>query len=90
VGRLSGDEFAVILPGLADPSDAAGLADRVVACFDAPFRLDGWETEIGTSVGVAVHDPRERTSAEELLRRADAAMYRHEERALRSPAEDAR
>jgi diguanylate cyclase (GGDEF)-like protein len=77
VGRLSGDEFAVILPGLGEPSDAAGLAERVVACFDVPFRLDGAETEIGTSVGVAVHDPSEGTSAEELLRRADAAMYRH-------------
>jgi diguanylate cyclase (GGDEF)-like protein len=77
VGRLSGDEFAVILPGLGEPSDAAGLAERVVACFDLPFRLEGAETEIGTSVGVAVHDPSEGTSAEELLRRADAAMYRH-------------
>ncbi len=85
VGRLSGDEFAVILPALAEPSDAAGLADRVVTCFDAPFRLDGTESEIGTSVGVAVHDPREGTSAEELLRRADAAMYRHKERTPRPP-----
>jgi diguanylate cyclase (GGDEF)-like protein len=75
VGRLSGDEFAVILPGLADPSDAAALAERLVACFDAPFRLDGVETRIGTSVGVAVHEAREPTTADELIRRADDAMY---------------
>jgi diguanylate cyclase (GGDEF)-like protein len=83
VGRLSGDEFAVILPGITEASDADGLAERVVACFDTPFRLDGVEAEIGTSVGIAVHDPREGASAEELLRRADAAMYRHKERAAR-------
>jgi diguanylate cyclase (GGDEF)-like protein len=88
VGRLSGDEFAVILPGVADPADAAALADRVVACFAAPFRLDGAETRVGTSVGVAVHDPRDRTSADELLRRADAAMYRHKE--YRRSPEDVR
>ena len=85
VGRLSGDEFAVILAGITEASDAAGLAERVVACFDAPFRLDGSETAIGTSVGVAVHDPHEGIPAEELLRRADAAMYRHKERTPRPP-----
>jgi diguanylate cyclase (GGDEF)-like protein len=90
VGRLSGDEFAVILPGIADPGDAVALADRVVACFDTPFRLEGAETGIGTSVGVAVHDPRERTTADELLRRADAAMYRHKERIPRPLPEDVR
>jgi diguanylate cyclase (GGDEF)-like protein len=84
VGRLSGDEFAVLLPAIADPGDADRLAERVVSCFDSPFRLDGAETEIGTSVGVAVHDSRDRTTAEELLRRADAAMYRHKER-IRPP-----
>ena len=85
VGRLSGDEFAVILAGVAEASDAAGLAERVVACFDVPFRLDGSETAIGTSVGVAVHDPHEGIPAEELLRRADDAMYRHKERTPHPP-----
>jgi diguanylate cyclase (GGDEF)-like protein len=88
VGRLSGDEFAIIAPSLEEPSDAVGLADRVVACFDEPFRLDGHETVMGTSVGVAVHDVREGTTAEQLLRRADAAMYRHKHHGL--TPEDAR
>jgi len=75
--------FAAATEVLADPDtmfDADGLAERVVACFDSPFRLDGAETNMGTSVGVAGHDSRRRTTAEELLRRADAAMYRHKER----------
>jgi diguanylate cyclase (GGDEF)-like protein len=77
VGRLSGDEFAVILPGLADPDDAHGLAIRVEECFAEPFRLEGRVVEVGTSVGVAVHEPG--TTAEDLLKTADAAMYRHKE-----------
>jgi diguanylate cyclase (GGDEF)-like protein len=80
VGRLSGDEFAIILPGLVDGADAAGLADRVAECFTEPFRLDGTAVTVGTSVGVAVHDPASDRTAERLLREADAAMYRHKER----------
>ena len=77
VGRLSGDEFAVLLPGLVDPADAEGLAGRVAACFTEPFRLEGRGVEVGTSVGVAVHQPG--SGAEDLLRQADAAMYRHKQ-----------
>ncbi|WP_346620462.1 diguanylate cyclase domain-containing protein [Blastococcus montanus] len=76
VGRLSGDEFAVILPGLPDAADADGLAARVVDCFTEPFRLEGTDVAVGTSVGVAVHRAGCDT-AQQLLREADAAMYRH-------------
>jgi diguanylate cyclase (GGDEF)-like protein len=79
VGRLSGDEFAIILPGLVDAADARRLADRVSACFAESFRLDGCDVTVGTSVGIAVHDPASGRTAEQLLREADAAMYRHKE-----------
>jgi diguanylate cyclase (GGDEF)-like protein len=82
VGRLSGDEFAIVLPGLVEPEDAHGLAGRVVDCFAEPFRLEGREVVVGTSVGVAVHRPG--TDAEELMRRADAAMYRDKQQRDRS------
>jgi diguanylate cyclase (GGDEF)-like protein len=81
VGRLSGDEFAIILPGLADPEDAHALAERVAACFTDSFRLDGTDVEVGTSVGVAVlRDDADGRTAEQLLREADTAMYRHKQR----------
>jgi len=80
VGRLSGDEFAIILPGLVDATDARRLADRVSACFAESFRLEGTDVTVGTSVGIAVHDPASGRTAEQLLREADAAMYRHKER----------
>jgi diguanylate cyclase (GGDEF)-like protein len=80
VGRLSGDEFAVILPGLVEIEDAAGLAARITDCFVEPFRLDGTEVRIGTSVGLSATRAGGARTAEELLRRADAAMYRHKQR----------
>jgi diguanylate cyclase (GGDEF)-like protein len=75
VGRLSGDEFAVVLPGVTGDEDAAALADRLLGCFDAPFRLEAGEVRIGTSVGVAVQADGTAV-AEQLLRTADADMYR--------------
>jgi diguanylate cyclase (GGDEF)-like protein len=80
VGRLSGDEFAIILPGLVGQYDAHRLADRVNECFATPFRLEGIDVEVGTSVGVALHDDASYGSAEQLLKEADAAMYRDKQR----------
>jgi len=74
VGRLSGDEFAVLLRGLTGPEGARSLADRVLRSFDEPFRLEGRDVRIGTSVGVVVH-PGGPATAEQLLRSADTAMY---------------
>jgi diguanylate cyclase (GGDEF)-like protein len=87
VGRLSGDEFVVILPEVADLADAEGLAQRVTGCFGEPFRLGGKEFPVHASVGLAVHtEDGTDGRAEELLSLADAAMYRvkHEDR-RRSP-----
>jgi diguanylate cyclase (GGDEF)-like protein len=85
VGRLSGDEFAVILAGVAGDDDAAALVDRLLECFDAPFPLEAGDVRIGTSVGVAVHAGGD-VPAEQLLRTADADMYRdkHVRRARRT------
>ncbi|MGY1705159.1 diguanylate cyclase domain-containing protein [Geodermatophilus sp. SYSU D00697] len=76
VGRLSGDEFAVLLPGLTRTEDADRVVARVLGCFDETFRLEGTAVAVGTSVGVAVHSG-EWGVADDLLRAADAAMYRH-------------
>jgi diguanylate cyclase (GGDEF)-like protein len=74
VGRLSGDEFAVLLPGVTDEAAADEVARRVVGCFDEPFRIEGRQLRVTTSVGVAVHvGPDGR--GDWLLRAADAAMY---------------
>jgi diguanylate cyclase (GGDEF)-like protein len=85
VGRLSGDEFAVLLPRLAGPHAATAFAARITACFETPFRLEGREVEVGTSVGIALRDGTG-ASVEEVLREADAAMYRDKQRRRAAPA----
>jgi diguanylate cyclase (GGDEF)-like protein len=81
VARLSGDEFAVLLPDVDDTTEAADVARRITAMFDAPFRVEGEEMRVTVSVGVAVHrGPDGRV--DELLRSADAAMYDAKQRGL--------
>jgi diguanylate cyclase (GGDEF)-like protein len=79
VGRLSGDEFAVVLSHVAGADDVTSLVDGVRSCFDEPFRIEGGDVRIGTSVGVAVRADGD-GDAEQLLRAADAAMYRNKHR----------
>jgi diguanylate cyclase (GGDEF)-like protein len=75
VGRLSGDEFAIVLPGLAGPQDATELAARVAGTFALPFRLEGQDVQVDCSVGVSLRTG-DRGTAEQLLRSADDEMYR--------------
>ena len=75
VARLGGDEFAVVQSGLTDLAGATKLAERVVEAMAAPFDLQGHQVMIGASVGVAVA-PSDGDDADELLKKADMALYR--------------
>ena len=79
VGRLSGDEFALVLPGVPDPLVATGVAERVLRCFAEPFRIEGQRMRVTTSVGVAVH-VGSGGRVDQLLRDADAGMYAAKQR----------
>ncbi|MFP5252553.1 MAG: putative bifunctional diguanylate cyclase/phosphodiesterase [Actinomycetes bacterium] len=72
--RLGGDEFAVLLPGLPDQRAVAELASRVAGVFDEPFMVAGTAARVRASVGVVVQGDAG-PGPDELLRRADAAMY---------------
>ena len=77
VARLGGDEFAVLLQSVRGLDDALTAAERIRELFDSPFDLNGAEVVVSTSIGIAMaHDT---IDAEELLRRADLAMYRVKE-----------
>lgn len=75
IARLGGDEFTVLLEDLHDPSDAARMAERIRDALGEPFTLEGQQTTISSSIGIALD--ADRTHApDDLLREADLAMYR--------------
>ena len=74
VARLGGDEFAILLTDLRSPRDAESVVERLLASFARPFDVCGRRVETSASVGIAVSRP-DYTSAAELLRDADTAMY---------------
>jgi diguanylate cyclase (GGDEF)-like protein/PAS domain S-box-containing protein len=73
LARLGGDEFAVLLED-TNESGAERVAGRFMEGFDRPLRLDEEEVSVRASVGIATGTAGE-TPADELLRRADEAMY---------------
>jgi diguanylate cyclase (GGDEF)-like protein len=73
--RLGGDEFAVVLRHLREAEDVAAVGHRLRDALTLPIDIDGTARFVGASVGAATH-PDHGRSAEELLRGADAAMYR--------------
>lgn len=74
VARVGGDEFTILLPDLANREDAIMLATKVVAAISRPFMIDGRQIDIAASVGVAFY-PFDGDNPEELMRKADQAMY---------------
>lgn len=74
VGRFGGDEFVVVVPNVDDEAHARALAERVFGSVNGPVTVDGAEVPISVSMGVAVTDA-ECTTADQLLQRADVAMY---------------
>jgi diguanylate cyclase (GGDEF)-like protein/PAS domain S-box-containing protein len=75
VARLGGDEFTILLEGPALVTEVTSLAERIVHAMAQPFDIDGRELFTSTSVGVALGTPTH-SAPDELLRDADAAMYR--------------
>lgn len=74
VARLGGDEFGVLSERARDESSALALAERVQSAIARPCEIAGVSLEVQGSIGIALA-PAHGTSREELLRRADIAMY---------------
>jgi diguanylate cyclase (GGDEF)-like protein/PAS domain S-box-containing protein len=74
LARLGGDEFAILLPAVQD-NEAEALAERVVrAIAQIPFRFEGQNLRLTTSLGIAYY-PGHAADADDLVARADIAMY---------------
>lgn len=72
--RLGGDEFAVLCESVTRVEEAVMIAERILSVFQQPFLIDGKETHVGTSIGIAASSD-EAFDSESLLRNADLAMY---------------
>lgn len=78
VARLGGDEFTVIMPNLHEAKDAPLVAQRILDALAKPFELDGTESFVSGSIGITIF-PDDADGANDLLKNADAAMYRAKE-----------
>jgi diguanylate cyclase (GGDEF)-like protein/PAS domain S-box-containing protein len=79
LARLGGDEFVILLESLKDVQDAANIAQALIERIKEPIYLSsGREVYVGASVGISIF-PDDGTSAEQLIRNADTAMYQAKE-----------
>ena len=83
VARMGGDEFTILLEHLAGPADAARVAERVRAAVARPITYEGHELATSASIGIVAcgggggpGQPVVYDTAKELIRDADAAMYK--------------
>ena len=74
VSRLGGDEFTVVLYKLEEPKIAGVVAERLLESLQTPMLIDGHEIVITPSIGIAIA-PQDADTVEDLLKRADTAMY---------------
>ena len=79
LARISGDEFAIVLEDIHDLRNAVHVADRVLESLGPEISLRGGSVKTNASIGIALSQ-EDGVDAEELLRRADIAMYRAKEK----------
>jgi len=75
VGRIFGDEFAVLLEAPSGVQEACQVTERIQERLQEPFYLDGREAFVSSSIGITVGDSTGEDRPEEILRHADLAMY---------------
>jgi diguanylate cyclase (GGDEF)-like protein/PAS domain S-box-containing protein len=74
VGRMGGDEFAIVIKDAQGRKIVEGLADRLIRSIAAPYLIDKVEIRIGVSIGCAF-GPFDGQSVDDLIQKADLALY---------------
>ncbi|MCB5190842.1 EAL domain-containing protein [Methylobacillus arboreus] len=80
VARLGGDEFVVVVENLSERSndaaqEASNIAEKILLALSQSFRLSAYEHYSSCSVGIALFSNEQQVTVDELLKRADLAMY---------------
>jgi diguanylate cyclase (GGDEF)-like protein len=75
VCRSGGDEFIVVLPEITQPQDAALVAAKMVNALNEPVAVNEHRMHVTTSIGIAVYPVDGADDVQELMRKADTAMY---------------
>jgi diguanylate cyclase (GGDEF)-like protein/PAS domain S-box-containing protein len=78
IARIGGDEFCVLLQDIAEPREAAAVAQKLLHELGKPFHVAGHELSSGASIGIACV-PQDGDDVNTLMRLADHAMYRAKE-----------
>jgi diguanylate cyclase (GGDEF)-like protein/PAS domain S-box-containing protein len=79
VGRLSGDEFLVVMTDLRVAEDTAPIIEKISAAINVPFSFETESISVSSSIGISVF-PKDGETADSLIRAADMAMYLAKER----------
>ncbi len=75
LGRMGGDEFAILLPDIRDEEAAGRVAHRILEALPHSTVAEGHDVPVSASIGVALF-PEDAAGLQELLEAADVAMYR--------------
>ncbi|MFO7945068.1 MAG: sensor domain-containing diguanylate cyclase [Anaerolineales bacterium] len=78
IARMGGDEFGIVLSAISKREDAGRVAAKILEGFNQPFLADEHHLTIAASIGIAVY-PDDGDNGEDLVKRADIAMYRAKE-----------
>jgi diguanylate cyclase (GGDEF)-like protein/PAS domain S-box-containing protein len=73
IARLSGDEFAVCIPGITAPEDAVKSAEEIIRILEEPFRYRDYDLFISTSIGISIY-PLDGDDSYSLVQNADTAL----------------
>lgn len=74
IARTGGDEFTIILPDLVHALNTIIVASKIIDALNQPFRLEGHEIHTTTSIGISLY-PLDADNKEDLIKKADIAMY---------------
>ena len=75
LSRVGGDEFTLIAPNISSPSSARHLAERILNELNCPYPINGKLITVTASIGISIY-PDDGCTTEDLLRKADLAMYK--------------